>query len=136
MYILAVEACSERLAICDELDNNSLKCVVERPITHFALGSRSGPAPASLRRSAAPAKPAPCGPHAGLLRRRARGLAVHRAFPTGLAPFIRLFEQGKRQAVDGHFGPLPQLRQGLTYDRRTCNDRSETVAKLQSFRDA
>lgn len=57
-------------------------------------------------------------------------------FPTGLAPFIRLSEAGKRQAVDGHFGLLPHFAKELTFGRRTYNARSETVATLPSFRDA
>lgn len=57
-------------------------------------------------------------------------------FPTGLAPFIRLSEQGQRQAVDGHFGLLPHFAKELTYGRRTYNARSETVATLPSFREA
>jgi len=61
-------------------------------------------------------------------------------FPTGLAPFVRLAQEGsgnKLIAVDGHFGLIPHFKQReLAYGRKTYNARSETVNKLPSFRDA
>lgn len=58
------------------------------------------------------------------------------AFPTGMAPFIRLSELGKRQALDGRFGLLPPWEKEIKYGRKTYNARSETVATLRSFRAA
>src|SRR5437868_14759627 len=59
-------------------------------------------------------------------------------FPTGLAPFVRLAEDGSgnRCVDDGAFGLLPYFAKELAYGRRTYNARSETVATLPSFRDA
>ncbi|MBS0339620.1 MAG: SOS response-associated peptidase family protein [Proteobacteria bacterium] len=59
-------------------------------------------------------------------------------FPTGLAPFVRLAEDGSgnRRVDDGAFGLLPSFAKELAYGRRTYNARSETVARLPSFRDA
>jgi putative SOS response-associated peptidase YedK len=59
-------------------------------------------------------------------------------FPTGLAPFIRKAEDGSGKKVihDGAFGLLPFFAKELAYGRKTYNARSETVAKLPSFRDA
>ncbi|RYF61695.1 MAG: SOS response-associated peptidase [Comamonadaceae bacterium] len=55
-------------------------------------------------------------------------------FPTGTAPFIRLSDLGKREAVDGRFGLLPQWAKELSYGRKTYNARTETVATLPSYR--
>ena len=59
-------------------------------------------------------------------------------FPTGLAPFIRLAEDGSGNRIvsDGHFGLLPHFATELAYGRKTYNARSETVAKLPSFRES
>ena len=63
-------------------------------------------------------------------------------FPTGSAPFIRLTREGTvggepaMLVEDGLFGLLPHFATELTYGRRTYNARSETVAKLASFRQA
>jgi putative SOS response-associated peptidase YedK len=59
-------------------------------------------------------------------------------FPLGLAPFIRLHEDGSGGKVvdDGVFGLLPHFATELAFGRRTYNARSETVHKLPSFRDA
>ena len=59
-------------------------------------------------------------------------------WPLGMAPFIRLHEDGSGNRVveDGMFGLLPFFAKELAYGRRTYNARSETVAKLPSFRDA
>lgn len=63
-------------------------------------------------------------------------------FPLGTAPFIRLTtegtEGGKPALVvdDGLFGLLPHFATELAYGRRTYNARSETVAKLPSFKPA
>jgi putative SOS response-associated peptidase YedK len=59
-------------------------------------------------------------------------------FPLGVAPFIRAHEDGSGNRVvdDGQFGLLPHFAKELAYGRRTYNARSETVAKLPSFRDA
>jgi putative SOS response-associated peptidase YedK len=58
------------------------------------------------------------------------------AWPTGIAPFIRLNELGKRMVDAGHFGLLPHFAKEIAYGRRTFNARSETVHKLASFRAA
>ena len=61
-------------------------------------------------------------------------------FPLGLAPFIRLAQRDASSgtpalvADDGIFGLLPHFATELVYGRRTYNVRSETVAKLASFR--
>lgn len=57
-------------------------------------------------------------------------------FPTGLAPFIRKAEDGERIVADGAFGLLPYFATELGFGRRTYNARSETVAKLPSYKDA
>ena len=59
-------------------------------------------------------------------------------FPLGLAPFIRLAEDGSgnRRVDDGVFGLLPDFATELAFGRRTYNARSETVARLPSFKDA
>lgn len=59
-------------------------------------------------------------------------------YPTQLAPFIRLGEDGSGNKVcdDGFFGLLPHFAAELAFGRKTYNARSETVAKLPSFRDA
>jgi putative SOS response-associated peptidase YedK len=63
-------------------------------------------------------------------------------FPLGTAPFIRLAaegEEGGRPALvaeDGRFGLLPAWAAEQRFGTRTYNARSETVARLPSFRDA
>lgn len=59
-------------------------------------------------------------------------------WPTGLAPFIRLAEDGSgnRRVDDGAFGLVPGFAKELVYGRKTYNARTETVAKLPSFRNA
>ncbi|MGO4608439.1 SOS response-associated peptidase [Variovorax sp. 2RAF20] len=59
-------------------------------------------------------------------------------WPTGLAPFVRLAEDGSgnRRVDDGAFGLLPGFAKELAYGRKTYNARTETVAKLPSFRSA
>lgn len=63
---------------------------------------------------------------------------VVEAWPLSRAPFIRLAEDGsgKRICESGRFGLLPKFATELAYGRRTYNARSETVAKLASFRHA
>jgi putative SOS response-associated peptidase YedK len=61
------------------------------------------------------------------------------AWPLGLAPFIRLAEDGsglERVVDDGIFGLLPHFATEIGFGRRTYNARSETVHQLPSFRDA
>ncbi|AVQ83834.1 SOS response-associated peptidase [Variovorax sp. PMC12] len=60
------------------------------------------------------------------------------AWPTGMAPFIRLAEDGSgnRRVDDGAFGLVPKFAKELTYGRRTYNAKSETVSSLPSFRNA
>lgn len=72
----------------------------------------------------------------GVVRDRDDSTAV--VFPTGLAPFVRLAEDGSgnRRVEDGAFGLLPAFAKELAFGRRTYNARSETVARLPSFRDA
>ena len=69
---------------------------------------------------------------------RARDEPPTVVFPTGLAPFIRLAEDGSgnRRVDDGAFGLLPHFAKELAYGRKTYNARAETVATLPSFRDA
>ena len=59
-------------------------------------------------------------------------------FPTGLAPFIRLHEDGSGNRVIeiGTFGLLPGFAKEIAYGRRTYNARSETVHKLPSFKES
>jgi len=59
-------------------------------------------------------------------------------YPLGLAPFIRLAEDGSGNKIveGGQFGLLPVFAKEIAYGRRTYNARSETVATLASFRDA
>jgi putative SOS response-associated peptidase YedK len=59
-------------------------------------------------------------------------------YPTGLAPFIRLAEDGSGHKLvdDGAFGLLPRFAKEVAYGRRTYNARSETVDKLASFKDS
>ena len=59
-------------------------------------------------------------------------------YPLGLAPFIRLQNEGSGNKViqDGQFGLLPSFAKELAYGRKTYNARSETVHELPSFRDA
>ena len=59
-------------------------------------------------------------------------------WPLGLAPFIRLHEDGSGNKVidDGVFGLLPNFAKELAYGRKTYNARSETVHERASFRDS
>ena len=70
---------------------------------------------------------------------RARDDAPVETFPLGLAPFIRLAQDGsglERVVDDGVFGLLPYFATEIGFGRRTYNARSETVSRLPSFRDA
>ena len=60
------------------------------------------------------------------------------AWPTGMAPFIRLAEDGSglKRVDDGAFGLLPGFAKEIAYGLKTYNAKSETVAKLPSFRNA
>ena len=59
-------------------------------------------------------------------------------WPLGVAPFIRLAEDGSgnKRVDDGVFGLLPHFAAELAQGRKTYNARSETVAKLPSFRES
>ena len=59
-------------------------------------------------------------------------------WPLGLAPFIRLHEDGSGNKLveDGLFGLLPHFAKELAYGRRTYNARSETIHQLPSFKDS
>lgn len=59
-------------------------------------------------------------------------------WPLGMAPFIRLAEDGSGnpRCDDGIFGLLPHFAAEMAQGRKTYNARSETVARLPSFRDA
>ena len=59
-------------------------------------------------------------------------------WPLGLAPFIRIAEDGSGNPVcdDGVFGLLPHFAVEMAQGRKTYNARTETVARLPSFRDA
>jgi putative SOS response-associated peptidase YedK len=63
---------------------------------------------------------------------------VSEIWPLGLAPFIRLHEDGSGNKVveDGLFGLLPFFAKEVAYGRKTFNSRSETVDKLPSFRES
>ena len=67
---------------------------------------------------------------------RARDEPPVEVWPLGLAPFIRLAEDGSGNKVidDGLFGLLPDFAVELAAGRKTYNARSETVARLASFR--
>ncbi len=69
---------------------------------------------------------------------RARDEAPIDVWPLGLAPFIRLAEDGSGHRVvdDGIFGLLPNFAAELAAGRKTYNARSETVARLPSFRES
>lgn len=71
---------------------------------------------------------------------RARDELPHDIFPLGLAPYIRLagasFDRDGRTVEDGIFGLLPPFASELAFGRRTYNARSETVARLASFKAA
>jgi putative SOS response-associated peptidase YedK len=58
-------------------------------------------------------------------------------WPLGLAPFIRLHDDGSGNKVieDGLFGLLPHFAKELAYGRKTYNARSETVGTLPSFKE-
>lgn len=57
-------------------------------------------------------------------------------WPTGLAPMIRLAEDGSgnKRVEDGVFGLLPHFAKEIAAGRRTYNARSETIATLPSYR--
>ena len=57
-------------------------------------------------------------------------------WPLGLAPFIRLHDDGSGNKVieDGQFGLLPSFAKELAYGRKTYNARSETVDERASFK--
>ncbi len=59
-------------------------------------------------------------------------------WPLGMAPFIRLAEDGSgnKEVADGLFGLLPSFQAELAAGRKTYNARTETVAKLPSFRES
>lgn len=60
-------------------------------------------------------------------------------WPLGMAPFIRLAEDGsgfKRVVDDGLFGLLPGFAAELAQGKRCYNARSETVHRLPSFRES
>lgn len=69
---------------------------------------------------------------------RERDEASVDVWPLGVAPFIRLAEDGSGNRVvdDGIYGLLPQFAAEMAYGRRTYNARSETVAKLATFRES
>jgi putative SOS response-associated peptidase YedK len=70
---------------------------------------------------------------------RAPGLpTAPEVWPLGLAPFIRLHEDGSGHKVidDGLFGLLPAFAKELAFGRKTYNARSETVDVKPSFKDA
>ncbi|MET0208374.1 MAG: SOS response-associated peptidase family protein [Burkholderiaceae bacterium] len=69
---------------------------------------------------------------------RARDEPPADVYPTGLAPFIRLAEDGSGRKLvdDGAFGLLPHFAKEVAYGRKTYNARSETVHSLPSFRES
>jgi putative SOS response-associated peptidase YedK len=60
------------------------------------------------------------------------------AFPTNMAPFIRLAEDGSghRRVSEGAFGLVPGFAKELVYGRNKYNARSETVHSKPSYRGA
>lgn len=64
--------------------------------------------------------------------------APSEVWPLGLAPFIRLHEDGSGNRVVEHavYGLLPGFAKEIAYGRKTYNARSETVATLASFKAA
>lgn len=69
---------------------------------------------------------------------RAREDVPADVWPTGLAPFIRIAEDGSGKwiADDGLFGLLPHFQVEVAAGRKTYNARSETVHQLPSFRES
>lgn len=69
---------------------------------------------------------------------RARDEPPVDVWPLGLAPFIRLAEDGSGNKIvdDGIYGLLPHFAAELAAGRKTYNARSETVARLPSFRES
>src|SRR5258706_3941440 len=65
-------------------------------------------------------------------------ISVTEIWPTGLAPFIRLAEDGSGNRVieDGRFGLLPPFTKEVAFGRKTYNARSETVHLKSSFRES
>ncbi|NML44509.1 SOS response-associated peptidase [Ramlibacter sp. G-1-2-2] len=63
------------------------------------------------------------------------GEAPPEAYPTDLAPFIRLVN-GQRTADAGRFGLLPPWRREVRYGTHTYNARSETVHSLPSYKES
>lgn len=59
-------------------------------------------------------------------------------WPTGIAPFIRLAEDGSGNRVcdDGLFGLLPHFAAEMAAGRHTYNARTETVATKPSYRES
>ncbi|QNK67821.1 SOS response-associated peptidase [Variovorax sp. PAMC26660] len=59
-------------------------------------------------------------------------------WPTGMAPFVRLAEDGSgnRRVDDGAFGLLPGWAKELVYGKKTHNAKAETIATLPSYRTA
>lgn len=58
-------------------------------------------------------------------------------FPTGLAPFIRRSGDAPVRVVEhGAFGLLPSFAKEVAFGKHTYNARTETVARLPSFRQA
>jgi putative SOS response-associated peptidase YedK len=59
-------------------------------------------------------------------------------WPTGMAPFIRLAEDGSgnRRVDDGAFGLLPGFAKELVYGKKTYDAKAGTIAMLPSFRSA
>ncbi len=69
---------------------------------------------------------------------RARNDPAADVWPLGLAPFIRLAQDGSGNVIcdDGVFGLLPQFQVEMAAGRKTYNARSETVHIKPSYRDA
>jgi putative SOS response-associated peptidase YedK len=69
------------------------------------------------------------------VRRDFSAEAPPEAYPTDLAPFVRLVA-GERAAAPGRFGLLPPWRREVQFGRHTYNARSETVHTLASYKEA
>lgn len=74
----------------------------------------------------------------GVERDPEQGPTPAEIWPLGLAPFIRLAEDGSgNRVVDfGQFGMMPPFRAELAYGRKTYNARTETVDQLVTYKGA
>lgn len=74
----------------------------------------------------------------GVVKEENLPFAEAETWPLGLAPFIRLAEDGSGNRVveAGQFGLMPPFQAELAYGRKTYNARTETVDKLVTYKGA